>query len=303
MKKTAGFAVTTGLLAAMFSTVAYAGQTSEIEIIDLDAPNVYVGQPFAPTKESSTSTPQPWGIEHEEQMRQDIKNHLHFMKDRIPPYYAPDIREDMPAMVALIDGACGTEPTLADYAWAANFVTYLSGSEIQGMNHDLNNFEKRRSGDRDALAAQKTLLAEMKKSHDKVARWIWELNNTFADKFPQAGHFLLTLQEKNILGGTRGSAAFTARVGMDFGGNLLKGTEILDLRSLSTIFSPYSSLRTNTAFNQKVESMFAFEKSKKAPREMTHEEAVVAYEDHRTTDFWEIQNSISVSIACKKPAP
>lgn len=302
MKKTARFTVTTGLLAAMFSTVAYAGQTSEIETIDLDTPNVYVGQPFAPTKESSTSTPQPWGIEHEEEMRRDVKAFVSFMLNKIMPVmqngdslvkgvsnndpgvqkrYAFE-RQKFEMFDRLLSGCYG-EPGLADYAWVAN--TMASWNQVGNeMNHTKDHAIGK--GYKTSLSHQEwqQLDKEFKRYYQNNTRWVWELNNAFFEQHPEVKQRLEDLHYKGYA------------INEVFDSSADGSAKVIYFEA-EHVFAAHSGFMADSAFAAKIKAMndTPVMEYRQKDQELQKKEGRFL----QPSVIWDFDHS----MACKKPAP
>jgi hypothetical protein len=313
MKKTAGFAATAGLLTALFTPVAFAivdtnlsssspayssgheypfftknKAAPDVEIIDPNAPEVYVGQPFAPVEEddSTPSTP-AGGIEHEEQMRKDVKAYVDFMANKfMPAFLRPEsdyksevekrFRNDRQLRFTMLNkllDSCYGEPKLADYAYALNTSIYHAGEEynfaqkVEAMGLDAWEADGHAVKN---VADGKKLSADFQKHYNNSLRWAWALNNQFMTQYPKVRSRVHDLYKENVV------HEFSTPDGT---------TKIMGAVA-DDAFVQQSRLMIDPKFAEKV----------RITNETPVQEYTTAITIHTLTDF-------DHSIACKKPAP
>lgn len=198
MKKTARFAATAGILVTMFSSVACA-------VVSPHDPGFRIYNNDSPLWSPTTARPTApqWGIEHEEQMRRDVKAFVKFMLNKIMPVMqngdslVEGVTIDDPIvqkryafkrqkfeMFDRLLGGCYGEPGLADYAWAANIMASWDqvGNEMRRIKD-----HAKGQGYKSSLRQEEWqhLDKEFKSHYKNNIRWVWDLNNAFFEQHPE----------------------------------------------------------------------------------------------------------------------
>lgn len=296
MKKTAGFVAAAGLLATIFSGSAGAVMPNE----PFYSSNIYFSS-FGVVKDNVAAAPQAWGIEHEEQMRRDVKAFVDFMLNKVMPVMqngdslvkgadinSPDIQERFGLerrrfeMFDKLLSGCYGEPGLADYAWAANTMATWDqvGNEKMRTKDHANG-----KGYKSSLGRNEwqSLFNEFEERYQNNLRWVWELNNAFFHRHPDVKTRIEDLRHN----GYAISEVYDRSA---------EGSALVISFNAEHAFAAHSQFMNDPAFAKKINEMNGTPVMKY--RETN--EKLMEKENRflKPTVFWHFDHS----MACKKPA-